>query len=62
MSDDACDAWVAEVLLPELGWMKVPGHWPNDITADHQALRFAMKWGGTDTRIYREKMEAEDCR
>ena len=47
----ACVHFVAEVLVPELGWITVPGEFGHPSHADSEALRFAMKWGGTDTRV-----------
>jgi hypothetical protein len=48
----ACVQWIAEVLVPEIGYIQVPGEFASDSFADAEALRFAIKWGGTKTTVH----------
>lgn len=47
----ACVHYVAECLVPELGWIAIPGEYSHPDFADSAAFRFALKWGGSDTRV-----------
>jgi hypothetical protein len=48
----ACVHWIAEVLVPGLGYVQVPGEFASDSLADTEAWRFAIKWGGTKTTVH----------